>query len=213
MQVLGLDVSHHQGQVKWPVVAGTGVAFAYAKATEGSAFQDPEFATNWQGIRDAGLRRGAYHFFRPEQPVAAQIDQFVTSVGLLETDDLAPMLDIEEVHADSGHDEWDAIPLDERVPMILAALDATESTLGLRPVLYVRRGFVSAKLPNPEPLGAYPLWVAHYTDAAEPITPSVWARWTFWQYSEKGKVRGIKGRVDLDRFNGSFEQLELIGRT
>ena len=36
--VTGIDVSHHQGRIDWPVVAGSGVAFAYLKASEGGDF-------------------------------------------------------------------------------------------------------------------------------------------------------------------------------
>ncbi len=33
--VRGVDVSHHQGTIDWPVIAGQGIRFAYMKATEG----------------------------------------------------------------------------------------------------------------------------------------------------------------------------------
>ena len=47
--VLGVDLSHHQGAVSWPQVARAGMAFAYLKATEGSTYTDPTFATNAAG--------------------------------------------------------------------------------------------------------------------------------------------------------------------
>jgi lysozyme len=210
MFVRGVDVSHHQGEVKWPLVAATEVRFAYAKATEGKRFRDPAFGANWPGIKSAGLRRGAYHFFRPAHPLTAQIDFFASVVGSLDPTDLAPMLDIEEVATESGGDQWDAIAPEERVPLILNALGVLEAQLGRRPIVYVRRGFVSAKLPNAQGLAAYPLWIAHYTDATQPITPLVWDRWTIWQHSEKGQVAGIDGHVDLDQFNGGLDELDAM---
>ena len=44
--VLGVDVSHHQGSIDWPTLAQDRVVFAYIKATEGGDFQDPRFAEN-----------------------------------------------------------------------------------------------------------------------------------------------------------------------
>src|SRR5262249_25614134 len=36
--------------------------FAYMKATESTTYTDPQFATNYAGSANAGLKRGAYHF-------------------------------------------------------------------------------------------------------------------------------------------------------
>ena len=34
--------------------------------------------------------------------------------------------------------------------------------------------------------------------------------WLFWQYSSRGRVSGIKGRVDLNVFRGSQSELEKL---
>jgi hypothetical protein len=49
--------------------------------------------------------------------------------------------------------------------------------------------------------------VAHYTSAPSPRVPAPWQFWTFWQYTDNGRIAGIAGPVDLNRFNGSPEQL------
>jgi Glycosyl hydrolases family 25 len=61
--VIGVDVSNHQGDIDWPALAGSKIAFAYIKATEGGDFRDKRFQLNWEGAKRAGLARGAYHFF------------------------------------------------------------------------------------------------------------------------------------------------------
>ena len=58
---------------------------------------------------------------------------------------------------------------------------------------------------------AYPIWVAHYTTKPKPAVPPGWQNWTFWQFSETGKVTGITTPVDLDRFNGTLDQLRALG--
>src|SRR5690349_1794050 len=59
----GIDVSHHQGHIKWAKLPSQGVDFAYIKATEGSDHVDHRFSRNWHAADRAGIHRGAYHFF------------------------------------------------------------------------------------------------------------------------------------------------------
>src|SRR5439155_5446340 len=92
----GIDVSHFQGTVAWPAVAAAAIVFAFVKATDGAAHVDEQFEDNWRGIADAGLIRGAYHFFRPRHDVASQVSVFVDAVGSLGAADLSPVLDLEE---------------------------------------------------------------------------------------------------------------------
>ena len=47
--ILGIDVSHHQGDINWQLVSADGKTFAYVKATEGfsgSGSIDPKFISN-----------------------------------------------------------------------------------------------------------------------------------------------------------------------
>jgi len=44
----------------------------------------------------------------------------------------------------------------------------------------------------------------------EPALPLAWDEWEFWQYTSDGAVPGIVGRVDLDVFNGTFEEGEEV---
>ncbi len=70
--VPGLDVSTFQGAISWSEVKSDGFLFAYAKATEGITYIDPDFQTYWSGMKSAGVIRGAYHFFHPQDSGAAK---------------------------------------------------------------------------------------------------------------------------------------------
>ena len=208
----GADASHHQGVVNWPAVAEAGIVFAFVKATEGANFLDPQFTRNWAGMKDAGIVRGAYHFFRPAQSPESQIASFVKAVGTLGAGDLPPVLDLEEAPTPHG-DEWESIPAANRIALAMTWLNGVASSLGRKPIVYTRRGFVELDLPGADPLKQFPLWIAHYTSAPVPRTPPIWSKWTFWQYSETGTVNGITGDVDLSRFNGTVADLSaLAGR-
>lgn len=56
--VRGVDVSHYQGAIDWPVLAAQDLDFAYIKATEGSSHTDERFAENWEAAKETGLKIG-----------------------------------------------------------------------------------------------------------------------------------------------------------
>src|SRR5437899_12852810 len=88
--VRGIDVSHYHGTVAWRAAQRAGIAFAFAKATEGTMIVDPCFREHWPQITQVGLLRGAYHFFRAAQDATAQAEQFTRTVTL-EAGDLPPV--------------------------------------------------------------------------------------------------------------------------
>src|SRR5262245_20104351 len=94
--VIGVDVSNHQGYIDWPTLARTDVAFAYIKATEGGDFRDRRFQANWEGAKRAGLPRGAYHFFTQCRSGADQARNFIAAVPR-EEGALPPVVDLEHM--------------------------------------------------------------------------------------------------------------------
>ncbi|MEU2777932.1 GH25 family lysozyme, partial [Streptomyces sp. NPDC007162] len=81
-QTEGVDVASYQGDVAWPTLLGSGVRWAYTKATEGTYYTNPSFAQQYNGSYDAGMVRGAYHFATPDTTGgAAQADYFVDHGG------------------------------------------------------------------------------------------------------------------------------------
>jgi lysozyme len=171
------------------------------------------FASHWAGIRSGGLLRGAYHFFWPLAAAEEQADRFIATIGAVAPGDLPPVIDIEEAHleADPGNDIWKTIPPDQRLRMLLTWLNRVESALGRKPIIYSRDSYLDFLLENRvQQLAPYPLWIAHYTNAPQPRIPSTWAKWSFWQYTQKGKIQGIMETVDLDRFNGTTAELKAL---
>lgn len=190
----GIDVSHYQGTVNWTQVKAAGVAFAFAKATEGAQNSDAMFSTNWTAIKNAGLLRGAYHFFHPSQDPAAQAQHFLQAVSL-SPGDLPPVLDVE---ASDGANN------DVITAGVKTWLDTVASATGVTPMVYASPAFWNDHLTGD--FSSYPLWVAQYGVSA-PKLPRGWTDWNFWQYSQSGKVDGVSGNVDLDYFQGSLQDL------
>jgi lysozyme len=191
----GLEVSAFSGQVDWTTVAQSGVRFAIAKATVGTSFVDPTFATNWAGIAAAGLVRGAYDWFNAGQDAKAQADLYLATVGSFEAGDLPPILLV-----DSASGSWGAA--------LHAKLDTWISTVrtatGLNPILLTAPAIWNGSGLGNETFGL-DLWVASWGVAC-PNLPTAWTGWQFWNYAESANVPGVPGTAMRDRFNGTDEQ-------
>ncbi len=208
-RLFGIDISHHQGAVgDWNRVANAGVKYTFLKASEGSSFKDRRFNANRLGSANAGIPSGGYHFMRPNAPVDRQINNFVSVIGSMRKGELPPVLDIEVPEI------WRNLSLNQRVKIVRQWLDGVEDALSVRPIIYLSSSFAGEVLNNQAWLKDYLLWLAHYTRAANPRTPEPWkssSGWTFWQYSETGRVDGIGDRfVDLNWFNGDSAALQKL---
>ncbi|HUA22119.1 MAG TPA: GH25 family lysozyme [Bryobacteraceae bacterium] len=199
--VAGIDVSYYQETIDWPAVAASGIRYAFLKATEGAASVDRSFARNRANAAQAGLLRGAYHFFAPDCSAAAQASLFLRSVGKLDPGDLPPVLDLE------APDLWTNIAPSQRIRLVTEWLETVEKALLVTPIIYLSPAFAVEILQNDPALARHPVWLAHYTEAAAPRIPKPWASWTFWQHTHGGRTPGIPTPVDLNWFNGTLDQL------
>jgi lysozyme len=203
----GIDVSFWQDnngtpqKINWSKAHQAGAVFAFIKASE-SNFTDEDFGYNWIGAKQAGLLRGAYHFYNYTQPPEAQADYFI---NLLKNDwgELPPALDLEE------RSQW-AWPGAAAVKTgVQTFLQRVEAACGRKPLFYTNPNMILYMIPPiPEWLKAYPLWIANYTSGSPLIAP--WSTWTFWQYSQTGDgyAYGMESpNLDLDYFNGTEEEL------
>jgi GH25 family lysozyme M1 (1,4-beta-N-acetylmuramidase) len=195
----GVDLSHYQGSVTWSKVRSDGISFAFMKATEGTTYADPTLQRNWQGAEQVGIYRSAYHFARPSTgSAAAQARFFVAKAGrFADKGDLPPVLDLEATGGlgPAALRSW-----------VSTWLTTVEQLTGRTPILYFSPSFWTDHMGNSTAFTRYPLWIANYTTGA-PRVPGGWPTWTFWQRTSSGRVSGISGSVDMNRFNGSSAAL------
>jgi GH25 family lysozyme M1 (1,4-beta-N-acetylmuramidase) len=210
VSIFGIDVSNHNPSVNWQTVRSANISFAFVKATEGATFKDRTFATNWSGMKAAGIIRGAYHFFRPAKTAQEQVDNFLQVVkNVLEPGDLPPVLDVEPWPREVG-EAWKKLTLSERSDRVKIWLEKVEKETGEKPIIYTNPSFWRDYMGDSQDFIDYPLWIAHYTAKPQPDVPtSNWGGkgYTIWQHTESGTVAGVKGNVDRNRFNGSFDKL------
>lgn len=184
----GIDVSHHQGDIDWSMVAADDVAFVYMKASEGGDFKDGAFQKNWAGAGAAGLARGAYHYFSLCQSGRKQAENFL-SVLPDDRDMLAPMVDLEFTGNCARRP-----PVEEVLREISDFTALVEQAGGKRIIFYSPEDFYFAYLKDSglnRRLWARSVW----------HSPAYADGWTGWQYHDRGSVKGISGDVDLNVLN------------
>jgi lysozyme len=191
----GIDVSYYQETIDWQRVQRAGIRFAFIRLSDGTTNRDSMFATNWAESKRAGLVRGAYQYFRPDQSATAQADLMIAAMRDRTHDDLPPVIDIE---IDAGL----------TAPVVAARaqawIDRVRAKLSVEPIVYT--GSDLWRNGGADSLATQPLWLAHYTQGC-PTLPAPWTHWTFWQHTERGAIPGIEGPVDLDLFAGTLGEL------
>ncbi len=198
----GIDVSHYQGTVDWSAVKNDGIVFAFAKATDGITYTDPQFQVNWKAMQTAGLLRGAYHFYETADDPTSQAQNFIAALGTLAANDLPPVVDIETFKRNFGSASIAA--------NLQIWLDTVEQAVGCKPIIYTNTNFWNQYVSGD--FSSYSLWIADY-GVSQPKIPSTWKSWSFWQSSQSGSVAGVTGTVDMDVFAGSASDLLTLTQT
>lgn len=193
----GVDLSKWQGAVDFAKIKAAGNVYVFVKVSQGATGADPDYVRNIAGARAAGLYVGSYHFYVTGQSAQSQFENLVQHLDL-KPGDLPPVVDIEVLSKNSLPDLADELK---------SFLDLIEKKYGVKPIIYSGENFANEYLKG---FADYPLWLAEYTGAATPKLPLDWNAWTFWQYSQSGSVSGVNGAVDMNRFNGTAEQLEAL---
>lgn len=189
--VRGIDVSHHQGAIDWPALAGNpAVQFAYIKATEGGDFKDRRFAENWAAARAAGIPRGAYHFFTFCRDGKTQAENFLATVP--EEDGALPMaLDLEFGGNCRAEPSGEAMAAE--VTAFVTTLQARDAGT---PVFYVTGEFYDRYMKDgAHRYPAHHLWLRNiYREPAQQDCD----RWAIWQFASQGRVKVVATPVDLN---------------
>lgn len=189
------------GEVNYPV------SFAYIKSTQGTTIRNRYYKGDYKQARKQGIACGSYHFFSSMSDPANQAFFFLKHSSF-QKGDLPPVLDVEpskkEIEKMGGPKEM--------FKRIRTWMYIVHKKVGIRPILYVNQIFVNKYLPlAPDIKRNYKVWIARYGEYKPEI------KLIYWQLSYDGNVRGIRGNVDINVFNGykdvfeEFLQNERIG--
>lgn len=185
---IGVDISHHNAKVNLKELVDH-VYFIYMKATEGASFLSPTYVTRAKKLNELGALWGAYHYYRIQTDPILQAKHFVKySAGWK----LPPVLDIEAISNDGYTAPKDTQDL-------LRFLRYVEEHTGFTPVVYTSFYYARDVIKPNESFSKYPLWLAWYTeDFSRVKVPSPWQSIKLWQKTEHGRIKGVKGDVDVN---------------
>lgn len=178
----GIDVSKWQGHIDWPRVK---VDFAILRAGISTA-TDVRFEENYAGATAAGIPVGVYWYLKAMTVEAAHREAAACIKAISGKKLSFPVYaDIEEAsQLKLGRDKLTAI-----AAAFLEDVEAAGYFVGL----YSSKSHLETSF-TAELRERYAVWVAHYGVGRTTYT----GRYGMWQYTDKGKVDGITGAVDLD---------------
>lgn len=189
MEVKGIDVSKHQGEIDWQKVKDSGVEFAILRAGYGREISqvDPCFEKNYAACKAVGLPVGAYWYSYATDPYGALKEAHTCLKALQGKCFEYPVWFDQEYEPGIK-----ALTSQQRTDLVRVFCAELEEQ-GYYTGLYCSRDWLEHWV-LPDQLKALDIWVAAYgsTPGNVPLPYGI------WQYSGTGQVPGIAGPVDLD---------------
>jgi lysozyme len=196
-----IDLSHNNENADLGEVRAAGVLGVIHKATQGSGFKDPMYASRRTQAKQAGLLWGAYHFATAADPTAQA--KFFLNVAQPDEGNLI-VLDFEKNDSSPSN----TMSLAQARTFVSTIQNVTGITPGLYGGRYLKEQLAGAQ---DEILGACWLWWAQYGPSAE--IPPAWPDWTLWQYTDGHNgmqpfgVDGV-GPCDREQYRGTPQDLQ-----
>lgn len=185
----GIDVSEWQGDIDFRKVKEAGIEVVYIRAGQGFSYEDAKFERNYEEAKKNGLKVGAYHYVTARNTEEAKLQaQFFVSLISKKQIDCRLAMDFESFGNLSK----------EEINKIALEFIKEVERLSKKEVVVYSNTYDATNISNKE-VAEYPLWVAQY-GVSSPQDNGNWNNWIGFQYSSTGRVNGIEGNVDLDRF-------------
>lgn len=185
-----VDLSHYQPDPDWTKLKAAGILGVILKATEGTSYVDSTFKKRWTAARSHGFAAATYHFLQHGNPIG-QMEHYLDTIQPVAGERV--VVDFEK--GDCSRDD------------LHAAVNALIGK-GLEISVYGSPSFLKTKLGTAKDdfLALHTsLWIAQFNLSAAPSgwPTATWPTWSLWQWSDRGTIDGIRGPVDVNRFNGS----------
>lgn len=198
----GIDVSRYQDKIDWEKVADDEVDYAFVRLgirgyTEGEILEDETFQTNIEGALKNDIDVGVYFFTQAmsEEEAEEEAEFVIESIAPYKVT-YPVVIDVEAVT--SANARSNDLSKEDRTKYCIAFCEKVKEA-GYTPMIYGNLKTFMLLL-DIEQLEEYDKWFAYYDEAYYfPYDFKI------WQYTNKGKVSGIKGDVDL---NVSFDAQE-----
>lgn len=189
----GIDVSEWQGDIDFEKVKEDGIKIVYIRAGQGFSYEDAKFERNYEEAKKYDLKVGVYHYVtaRNEEQAKEQASFFVSLISRKEIDCKIAM----------DFEYFPELSKEEINKIAITFLKEVERLSGKEAIVY--SDAYNANNTFKGEVTKYPLWIAQY-GVSEPQNEGNWKNWEGFQYTDKGRVSGIRGNVDKDRYTRRY---------
>lgn len=185
MQKKGIDISHHQGDINFDKLKGN-IDFAMVRTSYGSFYEDKKYKRNIKELERVGIPYGLYHFSYATNIESAKKEALGFINIIKKYNPTYPVvIDIESSSRTSN------VRKDTLVDITSTICSMIEGA-GYYVMIYANKDYLTGKL-NSSKLDRYDKWLAEWSSK-----PTYNKNFGMWQYSSKGSMPGIVGRVDLN---------------
>lgn len=191
---LVIDVSEHNGEIDWSRVKDSGVYGAIIRVGfrgwgDGRIMEDSTFSKNIQEAKANGVEVGVYFFSQAvNTEEAIEEAEFVMKRIWGKGISLPVVFDMEN---NSGKERFSNLSVEEKTEVADAFLTVVKK-FGYDATVYGNPNWFSNNV-SLENLSEYSIWLAHYNFSTD------WPyKFKIWQFTDKGKIKGIHGETDLN---------------
>lgn len=198
-----IDVSKHQLKIDWrkvkPNIDGAILRVGYRGYVDGSIVIDPQFYSNYDGVRKNRINYGIYFFTQAKSYAEGQRER-VFVINVLSALDYKPSYPIycDTEYANTEHTgRADHIGVDERTAAVIGFCETLENA-GYFVGVYRSTSWFKSKV-NDNDLKRFTHWVADYRinkDGAHFCGYD--GNYAIWQYSSVARIAGISTNVDVN---------------
>ncbi|HCT91482.1 MAG TPA: hypothetical protein DF613_08915 [Lachnospiraceae bacterium] len=223
--VYGVDVSRYQENIDWKKVKAAGIDYAFIRAgystlSSGAHMKDGYFDQNIKNAKEAGIKVGVYYYSQATTADEARSEANYL-LGLIKdyTLDYPVVFDAEEgsyisnnktvsgklkaavekINADEEKSKTEKTSAIKKMynTTATAFCDVIKGA-GYTPMIYGSISHFRDKMDSVTLSSKYMMWIARYNTVLNNSTYTYNGNYQCWQYTDAGKVNGIKGTVDCD---------------
>lgn len=194
--MFGIDVSFRQPNIDWYAVKEEGVEFAFIRTgyrgyESGILHEDTHFKQHIEGATSVGIPVGVYFFSQAiTEEEAREEARFVLHLVQDYPLQLPIVFDMELV---SDHDRIRLLGAREMTDIALAFVREIQQA-GYEAMVYESSSWLISRLFMEDIQDECNFWVASYSTKKLPYEYA----FTFWQYTNEGKLNGIAEDVDFN---------------
>ena len=197
----GIDVSKWDGTINWSKVKAAGTDFAIIRAGytgygNGSQYTDDTYATNMKNAAAVGMPVGVYIYSQATTTAEAKKEaQFCLNAVKGYSIKLPIVMDVEFAEDSGGYTGrlYQAKLSKSQQTSICLAFCETIAAAGYTPMVYANRSMLTDNMNASTISAKYPIWLANYTTST-----SYSGDYSYWQYSETGRVDGINTAIECN---------------